>query len=516
MTYHVSRRELDENCLNYKQQFSRTSNGRTIQENALPSPAKRKATKATESVWMQTMSKTATVTYGEDLAVLNSRNRLSRAEEEALETPKGIVHLNREGIEMAIDRRIALFFQQAIVCYKMPFYFKSVGADEQFGSSEAIKYSRVTHKRQAAHSSTFPHLIAYPKDKTAEEGFNFLKGGFYEAQQNQTIGMHVYVNNTDSALDGGDGDGKLRDRALEIINEVADGLSPVEATKRFMEVMIEETSRLMEQWEDSASLAEQTKYRVAKKYKKLTQESLQESNNSYFFDGLIGCKTTNTTNDKIRSLIFKKRYHLFQFQETTECKIAKLIHDVKMQMPVRERNMVEHMLLLHFSEKSERIVIEKLLAKSCAPFDEDYQAIPDKEENPKAYKTFLTRVKNLREKHKALMSRLERDLRPEFRQLVCAEATMRSKVFKQVRVDIKQWTAAKFCSELLRKTDRSVSKSWVNRVEQLSRMSTKNEADYKTPLSQRRRYLTIQEAKDSAKAFNVDEGLFLAAMITSE
>lgn len=513
MTY-VTRRELDENCLHYKEQFSRVTRAQSIKDNAIPSPPVRKATKGTDSAWMQSMSKSPRITHGEDPAIIRRKKKLTAAEEAALETPAGIVRLNRKGIALAVDNRIALFLQTAILCYKLPFYFKNVGADEQYGTAPSITYSSVEHKRQAAHSSTSPHVIAYPKDKTPEEGFNFLKGGFFEAWQNLTIGMHALINNTDSALDGRDDDGKLRDRAMEIVNRVADGLSPIKATKVFMKVMIEESDRLIEEWRGSDDFAERTKRLVARRYKKLTGDSLVESEKPEFFDRLMGYNAINPTDDKVRELVFKTRYHLFQFQETVEGKIAKLIHDTKAKMAVRDRNMIEHILLMHFSEKTERTVIEKLFAKSCIPFDDDYVAVPDKE-NPAAYKAFRTRVTNLRKKYKVLISRLERDLRVEFRGLICAEATMRSKVFKRMREDVKNWTGDKFCEELLNKTGRSVSNSWVNRVEQLGRIPRRDKETYDSPLTQRRRYLSIQDAKDCAAAFGV-EGIFVAGLITSE
>lgn len=173
-----NRADYDESCKPYKEQFSRKTQADNMQQNACASPSKRKITKPLVAQWFQSLSFTPYVAYGEDPDVLARKSKLSKQEVKYYSTPAGVLDLNKSGIEMAVERQFALFFEQSMLCHKMPLEFLRGGeADEQYGSAPALilktedgKHS-ITHKRQAAHSSTLPKILA----KTAVNRLQLFK-----------------------------------------------------------------------------------------------------------------------------------------------------------------------------------------------------------------------------------------------------------------------------------------------------------------------------------------------------
>lgn len=166
-------KQLNEHCRPYPEQFSTTYKDSSIKESAFSIPKGRKVEKCNRnSPWKQDGSRCPVIDYGEAPRVIESLGQLSKEKSEFYSTPPGIVQLNKKGISLAVERRIALFFQQAILCYKMSsFTFSIGGADGQIGSSPALKLKGKVHKREAAHSSTIPSLIAYANDGSTPNGF---------------------------------------------------------------------------------------------------------------------------------------------------------------------------------------------------------------------------------------------------------------------------------------------------------------------------------------------------------
>jgi len=72
-------------------------------------------------------------------------------------------------------------------------------------------------------------------------------------------------------------------------------------------------------------------------------------------------------------------------------------------------------------------------------------------------------------------------------------------------------TLDRYCSP----TGYKVSQSWVSRMEQLSRVNVKGPNDYNTPINQRRRYATVEDARRCSDTFGVDAGIFLPCLFTS-
>lgn len=499
----------------YDQIFDPRALGDNIKEYAFPVVKRSPAKTLDGSPWLQKGSLSPVVEYGERADVLTRRAKLSPDELSHYMSAEGIADLNQEGIELALDRRVALFFQQSILCHNVPVVLSARGADDQFGSASAIRLVSETgvtavHKREAAHSSTNPTLLATVKDQEGREHtFVYLKGGSSHAQHNATIGMHVDVNGADELLDG-KGDEGLRATSIKILNQVAGGLDPIAATKRFLGAFEEHAI--------GASLrlqAQDPRKAVLERYIqgiRLINQHMEVDRT--VFDRLIGVNIglDDEREAMLREVIYKRRYSMILLGEVVESRIGKRIQDAKDKMGVRERSFLEYMLLKEFSETAPRQVLEKLFAKTAAIFEREYQnSLSAKQKSD--FKRFQTRVVKLQEKHAGLLADLKRDLRADFRELSSSEFAFRSQVFKDLRTRVRDWTQRQFCQKYHESTGKRVSQAWVSRMEQPTRINTKNV--YRTPLNQRMRAVTLEDARDCAQTFGIDIGLFLPCLITS-
>ncbi|WP_075883096.1 hypothetical protein [Candidatus Protochlamydia sp. W-9] len=458
---------------------------------------------------------------GEIGEVLNRKEALSVKEKNLYSTGPGIVQLNKKGISLAIDRRAALFFQQIISCYKMSdFIFSARGADDQIGSSPKLKFSSkkgksIIHKREAAHSSTIPTLIAHAKDGSTPSGFVYLKGGSCYDQHNATVGMHECVNGADELIDGNGQDKKLRETAVKILNLVAGGLDPMLAMRQFFEAFESQIAETMKTLD-----ADDFRKHVLEKYQQKIVKIKTAAKHKEFYDRLLGVIIDSNDNRerKIREVTYKKRCEVILLQDVVESRIGKRIDEVRKNFEVRERKFLEYALLKEFSNTDQRQILEKLFGKTAAIFEEEFKKNNDgtqriQGKNLSDLKRFHISVDKLKVKYKVQIQSLTRSLRADFRELSCAEMSYRSSLFKDLRKRVNNWTQVKFCEEYHKKIGHTISQAWVSRREQLSRLNLK--IQYKTSLSQRRHLITLGEAINCAKTFNVEAGLFLPGLITS-
>ncbi|MCB1111166.1 MAG: hypothetical protein H7A37_00660 [Chlamydiales bacterium] len=503
----------------YPKLFSENSHSEEIKNSGIPLAGSRKAKKCINTKpWTQTGSRAPVINYGEDENVLYNVNRLPDAEIRSYEKPEKIVKLNKEGIEIAVDRRVALFFQQAILCYKMSmFRFGASAAVDQIGVSPKMTLKsesgvKVVHKREAAHSSTLPTLIAYPKDGSMPQGFVYLAGGSSYSQHNSTIGMHECVNGADELIDGKGSDNKLRQKAVAILNLVADGLDPVKATRQFLDAFKEQVRTEGKRLDIS-----DPRRHVLREYFRNIHHIKGATQSSELFDRLIGLQIGNGEGEKerkLRKVVYKRRFDIIRHQEVAECRIARRIEETQKVMTAREKSFLEEMLLKEFSEDNTRTILEKLLSKSAAYNDASYKQTLDAKDK-RAYQQRQTRIQNLVQKYHHEIDSLKRDLRREFRRLAQDELIYRSGVFWTLRKEVCGWTQKEFCKQHEQKSGKSVSQSWVSRMEHGSHLARRPEEEYRTPLNQRRRYVSLSDARACASTFGVDAGLFLPGLFTS-
>lgn len=504
------------NLSTYDTFFGQTSLSDRIQQASFPQVKRISATNVEgKSPWLQKGSLSPYIEHGEREEIWERRTDLTGEEIAFFKTPQGIVDLNREGIELALDRRVALFFQQSILCYKMPFVFSEQGADDQIGVAKAIHLSTsekkggIVHKREAAHSSTIPTLLARVKGDETARTFVYLKGGSNHAQHNATIGMHVDVNGADELLDGKKDKG-LRGTAIKILNRVAEGLDPVQATKEFLAQFKNQASQISQKLE-----LEDPRKAVLNAYVEGIQNIAQQAEQtSEFFDRLIGLQIDpeDPHGAILRSTIYEKRYQLILFEEAIESQIGKRIDEMKKEMG-RDGSLLEFLLLKEFGQSPLRNVIEKLFAKTAVIFDEEYKE-PLTSKQSTAHKAFETRLKNLQTKYAKPLQDLQREIRTKLRELSSSEFAYRAGVFKDLRARVRNWTQKEFCEQYHETTGKKVSQTWVSRMEQPSRIDTK--LSYQTPLNQRTRPITLEDAHHCAQTFKIDVGLFLPCLVTSD
>lgn len=507
--------DLNVSCKPSPVVFSPTASADSIQANAFPIVGRGTALKCENAAsWLQKGYRCPVIDRGEDPAVLESKT-LTKKDLDNLKTPEGIVELNREGIAIAVERRVALFFQQSILCYRMSaFTFSAKGADDQIGTSPLITLkatdgSKIDLKREAAHSSTTPSLIAHAKDGSTPNGFVYLKGGTSHDQHNATIGMSQFVNGADELIDGKGSEGTLRAKVVELFNLAANGLSPQKATDQFIEAFYQRVAVVKNGLKEGDE-----RKAVLEAYGKEIQEIQLASREKEFYDQMLGVIVdASTPNEKeLREVLYKKRFEVIRLQEVVESRIGKKIADVKATLPKSEQTYLEDALLKEFSEHTDRIVLEKMLGKTAAVFDQTYDTSKMKANQKKAHKSFNTRITKIHCKHIEKIQKLMRDLRAEFRDLRCAEFSFRAGLFKDLRTRFKKWTQGEFIAAYA-KTGFTISQSGVSRLEQLSRTSSKSA--YKTPITQRRKYIPVEAAEKISAAFGIDTGCFLPSLITS-
>lgn len=498
--------------------FSPVHQAQSIQNNSFSVVERASPEKCNVSPWMQKGSRCSYVDEGELKEIVSNRSKLTPEQVNYYSTPQGIVDLNKKGISLALEKRVALFFQQSILCYNMSdFVFSAKGADYQVGSSPGLKFASsnhhfTIHQREGAHSSTIPTLIAHARDGSTPEGFVYLKGGTSYYQHQATIGMHISVNGADELIDGNGHDGKLRDVTVRILNMVAQGLDPVKATKKFCKALDVEIQRNL-----GALPAQDARAMVLERYHHKVTKIKLSTRDQALYDRLLGViiDSANPNEQVLREVIYKKRYDVIRLQEVVESRIARRIEEAKMQMGSRERSYLEYMILKSFWETSESRIIEKLLSKTVAYFEQSYPSCSEDLQGFKlqTLRSFRTRVNNLQNKYGTLISNLMSDLRADFRELRCAEQSYRSGVFKDLRTKVNRWTQKEFCTQYQTTIGSRVSQSWVSRMENLSRMPTK--ATYSTPINQRRRFVTIADAERCSQTFGVDPGIFFPSLFTS-
>lgn len=134
------------------------------------------------------------------------------------ETPSTLAAYHEEMIPQHFERRLQLFFQQAVSCYKTGLRFEIGPALHQGESPKPIREHNL--RRDAAHSSTIPCLIASEPEPNSPR-YLFLAHTDAYRRWNSTLNMPHYVNKADILIDGTNHHAKLRVDALALLNKVS-------------------------------------------------------------------------------------------------------------------------------------------------------------------------------------------------------------------------------------------------------------------------------------------------------
>ncbi len=451
--------------------------------------------------------------------------KVTTEEWEAQNDPSLKIEENLELVEQHIDRRIQLFFMQLICCYRTPYHFEWIEANDEYGKGGKVNMKNpngrgsVLVDTEAAHSGTFPCLVAYPRDQwergDSSGGFVFLKYGRSYLGNNATIEFDRYLNRADCLIDGDHRKAQLREAAIKIVNSVAQGKYSVERGMRKFTKLLEEFCI-----KHRDKLAANTPRRlILERYVDRVEDvRIAMDQDAGYFDQLLGVKVDDHPREAIlRDVVYRKRFKLIQECESIESKVARAIlngQNAMLGKNSKRLNNVDYRLryvLLEDQDPLFKRPLEKLL---CTSLDQLQTNIDKNEARLRAFER-TNQIASFRTTHQVAIENLKRDLRALFRSLDNSELNFRAELFKGLRTDLNKWYQKDFVTKYKAKYPAdAMSASMVSRLEQRTRHIAPTKA-YITPLNQRRKDMDEIFAKKIADTFGVDAGLFLPALVSS-
>jgi metal-responsive CopG/Arc/MetJ family transcriptional regulator len=160
------------------------------------------------------------------------------------------------GIREHLHRRVDLYLMQLLNCYGTRLHFEIGSTQHQAESSHSlyVEYNGEVDKvckkgptHNAAHSSTFPCLVAYDEEEWEQykdgeidkpTGTYFLQNSDLYKATNSTCSLLRSVNQADLAVDGNEHDSPFSNQALNFINQVSKGdMSVKTAMKNFLKTL---------------------------------------------------------------------------------------------------------------------------------------------------------------------------------------------------------------------------------------------------------------------------------------
>lgn len=435
-----------------------------------------------------------------DLVFSSIREKKNPSSEELqiLRSPTRLITESKEKIEDHIDKRIALFFQQLIVTYRVPFHFEIGKTQHQAPSTPTL--SKVPFN--SAHSATIPCLYAYhlddwkkweadPQNTPKPAPFVYLKGSDTYNHHNATIGLIKLVNTADIILDGtSQSADKLRIKSIGIIERSARGeIDPREGLKKFLTQAKKILIRQI------ISPDEKEEYRqILNIYLSRVENAIEQSKDESFFDQLINVKIDHESREAsaLRTLIYRSRFHIIRESQEMQSVIAKKIHDVAASIIGIGRkpanfDFVMKKKILSLSSSQGKKQLSRYFGVSLEQITHDLQG-----------KRFAAAERKINEEeHKQKFDTLMRDIRTLCRDLVRREMAYRAQVTKDLR-NHKRWRQKDLVAEYRKVyADGPMSQPTVSRLENTIK-----------PIER-------QLAHRLASIFNVDPGFFFPAIFTS-
>lgn len=161
----------------------------------------------------------------------------TKAELEKIQNdPEELFLLCKEHLQEHAARRVDIYFYILVAVYQTQLQFKQSNTFLQHGKGRQASQNR-RHLTHACHSSLFPTLVDYSKDKKNTGTSSILSGTHFMDTMNATVELPVFANQLDSVLEGKIQHPSLfREKSLEILQIVAEGkLNPIEGLKEFLE-----------------------------------------------------------------------------------------------------------------------------------------------------------------------------------------------------------------------------------------------------------------------------------------
>lgn len=450
---------------------------------------------------------------------------VSTEEWEMQNDPALKIEENLELIEQHVDRRLQLFFMQLICCYRTPYHFEWTEANDEYGKGGTVTmknpngHGTVKMYTQAAHSGTFPCLVAYPRDRWDQGdrtgGFVYLKYGRSYMDNNATVEFDRYLNQDDTAIDGTHKNAQLREAAIKIVNSVAEGRSSVERGMRKFAKLLEEYSI---KYRDKPRQSVARRLVLERYVERVQYVRAAMDYDAGYFDQLLGVKIGDHPREEIlRDVVYRKRFKLIQECEGIESRVARAILNSQNAMLGKNNNRINSVdvrlryILLEERDPLFKRPLEKLF---CTSLDQLQADIEKNEARLRAFER-TNQIESFRTTHRVAIENLKRDLRTLFRSLDNAELNFRAQLFTGLLKDLNNWFQKDFIAKFKGKyPDDPMSPAMVSRLGQRAREIAPGKV-YKTPLNQRRKDISELFAKKIADTFGVDPGLFLPALVSS-
>jgi len=470
--------------------------------------------------------------------------KVSRDEYELFNDPVKLAGAYTDLIDHHVATRVALFFQQAIVCYKTPFHYEVGDTEGQIFEAKTLKVKTKNDPElkvayQAAHSSTIPSLKACPindyqkalsKDKSPKY-FSFLEGSYMETLDNSTVALPTFVNQIDTLIDGKtQSKDALRVDTIHLINKLAAGkITPCKATRKFLACFL----RQLKERPAASKTLSPAKLKTISIYKKKVREMIDlaetpddpEQENA-FFDSLLSnnfCQAKEKELPVLREIVYKRKFEIIREAQFTETKIQNI---VSKYFPEAIKPAEKHAVrsCLTFKAKSDPILnktLQVLFATSISAMEEDKKLCKELQQKyernadnyKKALRDIRTTVRSFQRMEKSFQAMLLRDFRVKLRGLT--QKQLVEKINKVIDKKIKKEEERDFPSArkiaMLKRTPTSAST--ISRLEN-SRIHILK--DFKTGENQRRKHLTLYQAKIISKALKVDPGYYFCGFFASE
>lgn len=416
-----------------------------------------------------------------------------------------VVEDYEEMITEHVERRVLFFFQQLIAVYKTKLYFESVGASDQAVPAAAVfvKVNGSTQeltKRQAAHSSTHPRLIAYDNQAWKKhkeqgdpkpEGFVFLKGTDYYRTQNATMNMPKPINDADREIDEKTASSKLREKSAILVNKASQGeLTPDQGILEFCKEALVEVragkARLIAANKDPAV------QKVLSKYEDNLIVIMQQiQGDASFLENFLNIKFGDGLDAKSTGVLLKIRYAAIRNLNIKQAELVQKVDAVRkiVLTAVSHGRKPDYFDLAfratvieqtHTNEDRQRL--EKLFN-----FSPDHFAAQN---NATAVAKY-TKTKGLLAPHLQDINFVAREILQDMRRLRTEESYQRAQITKDLR-EMKGWIQRRLGDEVKKQfPDAAASQSTISRIESCKKL------------------VTPQIAGELSQVFGVDSGLFM-------
>ncbi len=170
----------------------------------------------------------------------------SKEERDVWLNTRSLLEIYSPSINEHLLRRIEHFLLQLTsCCFGTGLIFKVAPTHHQAVSATKLRVNfkgkgKTVCKRNAAHGSTFPSLIAYHKESRKKK-VTVLPYTYTYIRMNSTMALPICINQADIKIDGTKHDSDFSTLALKILNKAAQGkIMPVAAMAKFIQALTTE------------------------------------------------------------------------------------------------------------------------------------------------------------------------------------------------------------------------------------------------------------------------------------